>query len=264
MSAKNKSNLASWLKGEANPLIQADWDRFFFECFSGLFGLCHLSVACARRSIQLSVLILAIALTYWWHRHPQEFNATVETLKSDPSERWGFIGVFFLACIVDFFSLWKTRLLLTNVLRLSRSISILGVVLVDAILTSAFFASCYVVSETLWEWMFIRTLHTFGTLYTSFADLNVEIMWRMLTASPPISPFPIPLLWLCAMMTSAWLWLYILVGMAIRATQFFPRIFLPVSTFLDLDHHPMKILGLAAGVMAFMMVQFLSLFSLLA
>jgi hypothetical protein len=258
-SATNRKFVADWLKGIAAVRYDRRWDGFYDDFFVRFFGTRHFSVTCLGRSILLSICILLIVLSYWWTHHRAIFLWTLNLVTNYSDERWGLVGVFALACMVDYLSLFKTRKILQNFSILSRYLRSPGVVFLDAATTMLIFSVSFIVAERIWLWLF-HSDHSLSELFQAFAMITLTSAYQSLNAAPPETPFPVILLLGCAMMTSAWVWLYILTAASVRILGLAPKLMTVLPKIIDIDRHPVRSLGFLIASTSAGAVGVLSLF----
>ena len=106
-SEKNRKFVRDWLTGL--KVDDRSWNQFFHELFSKFFGIRHLSLKCLRRSFLLSAFLMIGIFTFLYLKVPDFFN--VQGLFN---RMVVFSPLLIIAGIADYFSLWKTQILLTN------------------------------------------------------------------------------------------------------------------------------------------------------
>jgi hypothetical protein len=73
-SAANRRFVAEWLKGMGSVANDRRWDGFYDDFFARIFGYRHFSTKCLLRSVTLSILILLMALSFWWDHHREPWQ----------------------------------------------------------------------------------------------------------------------------------------------------------------------------------------------
>lgn len=228
----NRQFVGRWLTGLSAP--QVGWDSFFVELFDGIFGTRHWSVKCVFRSVVLSLFIMAM-LTFY-------LNMLSHSL-------WLLSPITLVlvatACITDYFSLWKTRYLLTRFNTISTRISALGLIFVDFIATSILYYILFAIAFTI-IMAPISLIPLFIYRHASLASLYREVVFF----SPGrITSF---FYYLVALLTSAWLWTYVLGAYAMRLLSFIPVVIRTLSKILDLNEHPVRSLGYVVAALSAM------------
>ena len=104
-SRNNRRFVGRWLAGLSAP--QIGWDSFFVELFQRIFGTNHWSVKCLLRSALMSLFIINIPVLYF----VVNITPVVGNYWLDPVVIYANTTLICLACIVNYLSLWKTRLL---------------------------------------------------------------------------------------------------------------------------------------------------------
>jgi hypothetical protein len=55
---------------------------------------------------------------------------------------------------------------------------------------------------------------------------------------------------LAALLTSAWLWVFLVVAYAIRAVSLVPRVLKPLSKVMDIENHPVRTIGYVSATLS--------------
>src|ERR1700730_1513199 len=135
-SRKNRLFVSRWLLGLQVP--KEGSEEFFVELFNRLFGPKHWSVRCAIASFVLSASLIAVAalgvyLGFWE-------EAGRSGISFQPGSNVLLLAFWVAgACLVDYFSLWKTRLILTRLSALRSTVASLYFIIADFVITSALF-----------------------------------------------------------------------------------------------------------------------------
>jgi hypothetical protein len=236
-SDENRNFVRDWLLGL--HVNEEKWRNFFDELFSKLFGKKHLSLTCAARSCALSIALITVV---WF----------IVELKSPYGAQFdeGIVPFFVIGCIIDYFSLWKTRYFLTRLKSFQKDSTVAGIIVVDIIITTLIFIVGYVV-------MWATILGPFtggsfsGALALAFEGILVNLDPRAISVTQ--------LLYLAALLTSAWLWVYLLVAYAMRSINFVPRWIKPLSKVTDFEHHPVRTIGYVAATVSAVVVAIVTL-----
>jgi hypothetical protein len=216
------------------------WKQFFEELFARFFGPRHLSWKCASRSFLLSVVLLiaiyALRKVTWDWPKFRGFN--------DPffsTTAVALIG----AVIVNYLSLWKTRFLLTRVGSLRNAFVAAAIVIGDFLATTVIFAAFY----------YLVFIDLFIPLFVHFQcpDCDREITFiRLLMGHEQRLPFRY--LYSAALLTSAWLWVYLIVAYGMRVVNSFPSLLKATSKIMDFQEHPARTIGYVAATMSAVIV----------
>jgi hypothetical protein len=126
------------------------------------------------------------------------------------------------ACLTDYFSLWKTRYFLTAAFPLQKPLVGLLVVALDLFVTVIVFAVAYGATLLL--------------LYLTFPDF-LESM----NGAPP------DILAVAPLLTSAWLWVYLIVAYLVRGLNMIPSVAAALAKIMDFDMHPVRTVGYVAA-----------------
>jgi hypothetical protein len=231
-SDDNRKFVRDWLTGI--KVDQQRWNKVVEELFTKFFGDKHWSWKCLRRSLALSVVLIVAVFLLWlvesgfpfaWSRYA---TAT-------------FVMLVASGTIADFLSLWKTRYILTRVGAFSNGFAIFATVVGDFIATTIIFyvVLLFVLTSVAIAIEAIGEPSDFDR--ASFTLMTLEWGKRSLTQA----------LYAVALLTSAWLWVYLIVAYGMRALSHLPSWLKLLSKLTDFDNHPVRSIGyVAAGVSA--------------
>jgi hypothetical protein len=222
-SRTNRRFVSRWLLGLSVP--QTEWNAFFTELFAVFFGPKHLSMQCVWRSLILSSGLVTAASLYVIYKH-NELN-TIQHAKE-----WATLYSILIltGCIVDYFSLWKTRIILTKVPYFRIWNVILTIGLDFAITTLVYCAFCVFFQIEIYDVHFASWDGIFGTVFL--------LVRNILIGSSNFSLF-----YCVTLLTSAWLWAYLLVNYIMRGVSYIPGCIRKLSKIADLQEHPVRTLG---------------------
>jgi hypothetical protein len=225
-SSENRRFVRDWLLGL--KVDDQKWEAFFRELFTRFFGPKHLSVKCALRSAILSTSIV-IGIVFIRH-------ITIADFEWEPAAVFLIALLITFICTIDYLCLWKTRVLLTKVPYLNRGLIALLLVLGDFISTILTFLLVWIL---------------FGITYDYLMGVGPQIIiddakynLHMFTDSR------VRLLYLSALLTSAWLWVYLVVAHTMRLLRFVPSTLNHVSKVMDFQDHPVRTLGYVAAAVS--------------
>jgi hypothetical protein len=246
-SRKNRLYVSRWLLGLQVP--KGGSEEFFIELFNKLLGPKHWSFRCAITSFMLSAFLIVITFfgSYlgFWSSWPEGApNPIVNLLFEESGKGEGLTSWVVSACLLDYLSLWKTRLFLTRLSAFKSTFASISLVSVDFIITSVLFGllPCLVMFELVsLHYGVIETLtHSWIHLY----DEVIPIQVPMTVASFQSGYY------LVALLTSVWLWTYVLASQAVRLLAYIPRFIGFLSKIADVKEHPVRVLGFVAGVLS--------------
>jgi hypothetical protein len=247
-SDDNRHFVRDWLLGL--KVDDQQWKVFFVDLFAKLFGEEHLSLKCAWRSCSLSVaLIFGIYLL-------QDIKNWQEFFKFSLFAHPYFTAITILiasvlsGCLVDYLSLWKTRLLLTRVKVLRNGFITAMIVVGDFAATTLIFVAINVIAIFLWVMWYTSGLGS-GFHYPNVHIEQVMLgTWNIISNEflYPGTVFPLWLLYLAALLTSAWLWAYVVVAYGMRGLNLLPRWLKPLSKVMDFENHPVRSIGYIAAM----------------
>jgi len=242
-SEENRKFVRDWLLGLT--VDDKKWVEFFDGLFAKFFGQSHFSFKCITRSFLLSVVLIAATFLLWY-----------ASFKTAPGfDLTTFIVAFIVGCIADYLSLGKTRAILTNMRGFARNWNMVTIVVVDAIAT----ALIYIVVLT-------SSLMVVGWLRGDAPSLWEALRWvvRMI-AIPQDDQYnlahPFRALLLVALLTSAWLWVYLIAAQAIRTFGLLPTYLKPLSKVLDFENHPVRTIGYGAATVSAFVVAIITIIS---
>jgi hypothetical protein len=231
----NRKFIRDWLLGLT--VDDRKWETFFREIFAKFFGPKHLSLRCVIRSTILSVSIILIIYAIWLGID----STRVESFKGALGNLvFAILFATVCACIIDYLSLWKTRILLTKSHLSNRASTALLLVVGDFVATSFLFLFVYTLIAYTFFFIVGFKISPISLALEAFGDIYHE------NHSYPYRP-----VYLAALFTSAWLWVYLIVAYAIRLLHLAPSSLRHVSKIMDFEDHPVRTLGyLAATVSA--------------
>jgi hypothetical protein len=225
-SDKNRDFVREWLLG-----LEVDdrrWAQFFKELFEKVFGSRHVSIKCVRRSSIVSAGLIGLILIYAYLKYSHS-----------PDPR-AIVYWIIVAAIVDYLTLWKTRMLLTRTRLLRNGLVAMAIVIGDALATSviativlvgfpALMLARYVSPEDADQYIseFLRVISPFSPVQTEF--INDVAVDRLLMLAP--------------FFTSAWLWMYLIVAYLMRGASYLPSWLRPLSKVMDFESHPVRAIG---------------------
>jgi len=233
-SRTNRRFVSSWLKGLTAP--QHEWDKFFVEIFERFFGPEHWSLRCLKRSIILSLCLMvggfALSIMAFGYHYSSVQMAEVVTF------------TIFAVCVTDYLSLWKTRIILTQFDVLRKRITVAGLLLLDYVGTTLLYLAC---------WIPILVL------------LNKIVAGKNLDAVASLTGFfygmfhdkffdPDRIFYFVALLTSAWLWVYVATFQVMRVLSYAPSFVKGLSRIADLDEHPVRTIGFVAAAFSAVVV----------
>jgi hypothetical protein len=240
-SDKNREFVRLWLLG-----LKADdqqWAQFFKELFAKAFGERHLSAKCVGRSALLSAAILTVLWTPWvWYG--------VNVFDDPASARLAPLFFGPLSMIVDYFTLWKTRALLTKTRLLSNGLFAMAIVVGDVVITK-------VIALTI----LLAPLVTIALV-----DRDPDLVHALEQLAISAFSWPRPgvldyerLIFLAPLFTSAWLWVYLIVAYAMRGINRFPAFLKLLSKVQDFEAHPVRTIGYVAATVSAIFVGIMTL-----
>lgn len=249
-SRANRHFVSRWLLHLSIP--DRDWGTFFVELLAKFFGAQHWSLKCIGRSVLLSSVLYLIVNGRWlvesehWvgimgYRHILESIA--------PS----FVGML----VINYLALWKTRLFLKYLLGTGDLLTSLLIVAGDFLLSSALYLVLDSAFATVPYVVFghPRFQLRSGQLYLHHPDFWSQFnfdFWLILGQITDASSFVTGNLvagsYMVALLTSAWLWAYVISAPLLRAVTYVPAFLGFLSKIANLDEHPVKAIGFVAAL----------------
>jgi hypothetical protein len=232
-SEMNRQFVRAWLLGFSADYQK--WTSFFGELFQTLFGKKHLSLKCVGRSFMLSSALILTIYLIWLLKQPS-LHPLRDALDREILLEAGFIFII-AGCISDYLSLWKTRILLTKSKLLHTGVSTAGLVFAD------FIATCLLYLASLLIALLARDLMVGANWNTMKEDATTILTYQNWYST---GSGPMLILLLAALLTSAWIWIYLVVAYAMRALS---SVIPPLSKLTDFEAHPVRSIGyVAAGI----------------
>jgi len=238
-SQENRLFIGQWLLGL--PVPKRGSEIFFIELFNKVFGRSHWSVRCAIASFVLSGFFLALAFL-------ANYSGSWQTGSNyNPLAGVGWPISALGACLIDYVSLWKTRLVLTKVSTLHSALASLVFVLFDFILTTVLFS---LLPFFLMFALVSSEYGLVGAITYNFFNLHNFLHEVVPTQTGiAVDSFKSPY-YLVALFTSAWVWVYVLSAQTVRLFGYIPRFIVFLSKVTDVKEHPVRVLGFVAGIVS--------------
>ena len=227
-SDENRRFVRDWILG-----VRVDsqrWQVFYVELFGRFFGHRHLSVKCISRSVLLSIIL--ICSTYFVSSYLPLHNKF--DILSTRFVQLAMLSIV-VACITDYFSLWKTRILMTKTNLYARLSSTVFIVLADIVLTTLLFFLFNIVGFAIW-------FHLVNPRYDALFAGYVQIVYSFRTSKM----VPVENLYFVSLLTSSWLWAYVLGTSGARAT---PSVIKVLAQIQDFENHPVRTMGYLAATL---------------
>jgi hypothetical protein len=225
-SDANREFVRGWLLGL--KVEDQKWNKFFDELFTRFFGTKHLSRKCVWRSFVLSAILLTTLLLIWVSKKP----FSLEVWYSGLAEKRLLILTVLVACgcVADYLSLWKTRILLINSYILRNFLTAMVVVAVDIVATGLVYLIVLSIATYLFDWV---------------AETPRSLVFELKDACEAIldPETPMRICFFAALLTSAWLWVYLITAYVLHAANGIPTLVTALSKVLDFEKHPVRTIG---------------------
>lgn len=225
--------------------------NYFPQLFNSFFGERHWTLKCVVRSCTLSISVTAFMLVVWLVRYQDDIPYTIRVTGLN-SLIFSVLASIFLLCIPNYISLYKSRILM-KVMR-QRSFSTIGVLFIAI---ADFFLSILVLILFIYLMSHLFQYSILGDFLSSinpsmafsYDSINTWYIDQAFLLRDPYSvdfPDSIPagVFFYATAITSIWLLLFIVSTSLIRLLS---RISL-LKTVLNLKEHPIKSIGLIAGL----------------
>jgi hypothetical protein len=156
---------------------------------------------------------------------------------------YGIATAIVVNSVMDYISLFQTRWIIEWMAQTKRTAAHLGFLLLDVILTAGIVVLCAGGTQV--------------TLVTLGGGLEDTSIWRALFIIMPDIIFedvveggnPVRAIVFSTFLTSIWLWLYVIAGMAMRSTVSLFRGVDWMTEFFDVENRPVQALGLMLAVL---------------
>jgi hypothetical protein len=222
LSDDTKFEIAVWLVGvEAGKKLEP-WPETFAKVFDRVFGEKHLSWTCFGRSCLATLItlpltaVLVVLLTHGVMHNLWELKAFL-------------IGAVTNNLVFDYLSLLKTRYFMRTMGGGVTALRMVLIVFVDAALGVAIAYGAILAAAVSWtKWISLES-----------TDMIVELV--------PLLIFL--LMFVAAMFTSIWLWLYAGSGFLLKAARRFDVGFQWFNRRFDIEKKPLSAIGLVAGAL---------------
>lgn len=252
-SDDNRKFVRDWLLGL--KVDTGSWNQFFLELFSRFFGSKHLSLKCVTRSFTLSFGIITGILLVFTVRRVLTGESTID---SETSNFYPFGLALACGIVADYFSLWKTRFILTRINLFSNWFVALAAVIGDFLATTLILEIMYSIAMILDE-IFIALWFDAGLFPLGPAALHAALFAKIILFGgvleyPPKFDSMGAWLYVAALLTSAWLWVYLLVAYGMRGFGVLLRWIAPLSKFMDFENHPVRTIGYVAATISAVVV----------
>lgn len=233
LPGKTIAEISDWLLGVSLGETLRTWPGTFAKLFDRVFGERHLSWHCFLRSCLATLAAVTLTL------------AVLSMISRDiAADVWN--AKLFLLCAVgnnllfDYISLLKTRWFIRRLEATSAALPMAGILLCDALLGLAV-AYAATRAALLINWTgHIAVAERGGNPFGPGADFFLAIDMLAVT-------------FVAATFGSVWLWLYAAAGFALKAARRFDVGFRWYNSKVDIEHKPLRAVGLVAGTLVAML-----------
>ena len=241
MTAQSQNLVRDWLLQTDRSDHLSSWPDSFKSLFDAVFTQHHFSWTCFYRSALASATVVTIFLLGM-----VGFGATTPreiALGSFDSVFVGFLWsiglVIVINSVLDYISLFQTRWVIEYMARTSSTAAHLGFLLVDAVLTLGILVlsigGIQIIGVGLKDTSILQAL---------FVTMPEFLYDRVLEGGNPLRAIVFS-----TFLTSIWLWLYALAGVAMRSAVPLFRSVDWMTEFFDVETRPVQALGLMLAVL---------------
>ena len=242
-SRENRRFVARWLLGLTAP--DEKWTGIVVEIFHRLFGERHwtprcFAVSCLTTILALTLMLLvtsAVFLPNVRDNSPVSTDMDVESYRKMAYS----VGITYVvaASIFDFISLWVTRLVLYRAVRAGRWLGILAFFFLDLAATTLLFIMAVAASGFAGRLVLLDFPRSIGEFLAYFMDALVGVAAALFIERNTW----IDCSYAVSLITSAWLWAYLLIAQFIRLLGYLPPVINGLAKVVDINEHPVRSIG---------------------
>jgi hypothetical protein len=246
ISKNTRDRLSDHLKCVSVLGFQPDWGGKFISMFDRLFGRRHLSWPCFARSCVASLLFVVLMAIVWAIVRPNELGVLVQSM-SVRGKGAGTAVIFTILIfnfIPDYLSLLETRL----VIRWIPSSRFGWRATIILFLELVFSIGIFLFSLTVMMYLVFLWIGVPMDFHSAIQEAYLVTVGglTLTTPQPEDGPsFGIPLY--TTLLTSAWLWLFLLGGGVIRLISFMSAMVKFMKWTLPIDELPVRSIGEVAA-----------------
>lgn len=260
-SAQAKKDFASYLRSTDFSALSVRLPKAIEELFERLFGKRHFSALCIFRSATFSLAAIVFLLALGFLTHYSYFQTMPAFVAGHPGFRIKYFGYIMWSLVPDYFNLYKTRLIIYWTTRHNLPIVVLIAILVlDVGVSYLVFASLYFFFECLnmgYQLVTLGAINVWRLPSTVFWIFKNNVLDELITKPSTLGMImrgpvanEVAVLFYAGLLPSIWLWLYTAATMVTRIVTRAKGLIKSVVYFLDVEEHPIRSVGLVAGVLA--------------
>jgi len=248
MTKESQALVRGWLVREDRENQVSNWPDSFKSLFDAVFTKRHFSWTCFLRSVLASAIVvvtLLLGMVAFGVISFYEIAALTPTGSVALSIIAAITCIVLLNSVVDYVSLYQTRWLIGKMATTGRTAVHVGLLALDAVLTTAIFV--YSVAGVQLLAMMLQGFDASGLQLFEllFYSMPLTVYSWVMGGSEPV-------LWAVAastFFTSVWIWLYVFAGMAMRGTLSLFRGFDVMRNLFDVEERPIHALGVMLAVL---------------
>lgn len=245
MAAHSRDAVRDWLVSRKFVDETSNWADSFKSLFDAVFTENHFSWTCFYRSALASALVVTVFLLGMVGFGVATFRSIAH---SGPDSLilgvlYGIALAIVVNSVMDYVSLFQTRWIIKWMAQTKSTAAHLGFLLLDVLLTAGIVVLCAGGIQV--------------SLVTLGGGLDDTSIWRALFVIMPDiiledvveGGSPVRAIVASTFLTSIWLWLYVIAGMAMRGAVSLFRGVDWMSEFFDVETRPVQALGLMLAVL---------------
>jgi hypothetical protein len=228
---------------------------FIDSAFQTVFGSRHWTLRCMLRSFMASIIVCLTLMGLFWLKYPRNFDLIMNALNSGPFWVAGSVAaimIIWFSCIPDYLSLFKGRIILRIMVINPNMLKICRLVVLD-ILASV---SIYFIMLVVTALVVSPNLHSIRDAADAAvaAERGIISGFDILFGRSPIHPDDIGFVvfLLSTTMTSMWAVMILLASLTLRVLATVGLLMRFVRWMLDVDAHPVRVLGMVSAVIAWL------------
>ena len=245
MASHSRDTVRDWLLSRRFVDETSNWADSFKSLFDAVFTENHFSWTCFYRSALASALVVTVFLLGMVGFGVATFRSIAH---SGPDSLilgvlYGIALAIVVNSVMDYVSLFQTRWIIKWMAQTKSTAAHLGFLLLDVLLTAGIVVLCAGGTQV--------------SLVTLGGGLDDTSIWRALFVIMPDiiledvveGGSPVRAIVASTFLTSIWLWLYVIAGMAMRGAVSLFRGVDWMSEFFDVETRPVQALGLMLAVL---------------
>ena len=220
------------------------------ELFERIFGERHFSLKCFVRSAAFSLGAMPFIGILYFLINPKELLHEFSIVASTHGA-WAILPLWLLwSTIIDYISLFKTRVVLHVLARLRFGIGSMvlpvAILVIDYLFYSLIFDIGGTATAMIDNYFFYKTWTSYSSFFQDFVELFSAIFFRLVQAL-----YVDAILFWAGFVPSIWMWLYVAALFVTRGLLRSGRIVNWLRWALDVEKAPFRSIGAVAATLAF-------------